>query len=244
MFGWLLSGLLVSLSLFPLSSYRPPTRSCLYRHSTLHPAKMFSTLLTLALVLAPVFNGVLADFTVWAPSTVAQCEQFSFAWDSTAFPIDAALVNPQDPCGDFLQDYGSNNWGNSLNVTAAVPAGTSIQLSLVDSQDNEAWSGVITVTGSSDASCLGASSSSGASSGASSTASSTSSTASGTTLVVTPGSDAKASSTSASSSATSASPSAPVGAVGSGPGSNGASRQVAVPLMILGAAFTGLLLSL
>ncbi|PBK75699.1 hypothetical protein ARMSODRAFT_403086 [Armillaria solidipes] len=201
---------------------------------------MFSTFLTLALVLAPVFNGVLADFTVWAPSTVAQCEVFSFAWDSTAFPIDAALVNPQDPCGDFLQDYGSNNWGNSLNVTAAVPAGTSIQLSLVDSKDNEAWSGVITVTGSSDASCLGASSSSGASA----TASSTSSTASGTTLVVAPGSDAKASSTSASSSATSAGPSAPVGAVGSGPGSNSASRQIAAPLMIFGATFTGLLLSL
>ncbi|PBL03574.1 hypothetical protein ARMGADRAFT_911912 [Armillaria gallica] len=192
---------------------------------------MFSTLLTLALVLAPAFNGVLADFTVWAPSTVAQCELFSFAWDSTAFPIDAALVNPQDPCGAFLQDYGSNNWGNSLNVTAAVPAGTSIQLSLVDSNDNEAWSGVITVTGSNDASCLGASSSSGASA----TASSTSSTASGTTL---------GSSTSAASSATSAGPSAPVGAVGSGPGSNGASRQIAAPLMILGATFTGLLLSL
>ncbi|KAK0500427.1 hypothetical protein EDD18DRAFT_827683 [Armillaria luteobubalina] len=225
--------------LVPLSSYRPPTRSCLYRHSTLHPAKMFPTLFNLALVLAPVFNGVIADFTVWAPSTVAQCEQFSFAWDSTAFPIDAALVNPQDPCGDFLQDYGSNNWGNSLNVTAAVTAGTPIQISLVDSNDNEAWSGVITVTGSSDASCLSGSSSSGASSTASSTAS-------GTTLVVTPGSDAKGSSTSssASSSATSAGPSAPVGAVGSGPGSNGASRQVAAPLMILGAMFTGLLLSL
>ncbi|KAK0223261.1 hypothetical protein IW262DRAFT_812762 [Armillaria fumosa] len=240
MFGSLAVWLAGFLVPFPLSSYRPPTRSCLYRHFTLHPAKMFPTLFTLALVL--VFNGVVADFTVWAPSTVAQCEEFSFAWDSTAFPIDAALVNPQDPCGDFLQDYGSNNWGNSLNVTAAVAAGTSIQISLVDSNDNEAWSGVITVTGSSDASCLGGSSSSGASS----TASSTSSTASGTTLVVAPGSDAKASSTStsASSSATSAGPSAPVGAVGSGPGSNGASRQVAAPLMILGATLTGFLLSL
>ncbi|KAK0204833.1 hypothetical protein DFS33DRAFT_1382724 [Desarmillaria ectypa] len=197
---------------------------------------MFSTFLTLALVLASVFNGVLANFAVYAPSTVAQCEVLSFSWDSTAMPIDAALVHPQDPCGDFLQDFGSNNWGNSLNVTAAIPAGTSIQLSLVDSNDNEAWSGVITVTESSDTSCLSASSSS-----ASSTLSST---ASGTTLIVTPGSNSKASSTSSSSSATSSGPSAPVGAVGSGPGSNGASRKVAAPLMILGATLTGLFLSL
>ncbi|KAK0469724.1 uncharacterized protein EV420DRAFT_58996 [Desarmillaria tabescens] len=196
---------------------------------------MFSTFLTLALVLAPVFNGVLADFNVYAPSTVAQCQVLSFSWDSTASPIDAALVSPQDPCGDFLQDFGSNNWGNSLNVTAAIPAGTSIQLSLVDSNDNEAWSGVITVTESSDASCLSASSSSSSASGVSA---SVSSTASGTT------SNAKASSTSSSSSATSAGPSAPVGAVGSGPGSNGASHQVAAPLMVLGATFTALLLSL
>ncbi len=47
--------------------------------------------------------------------------------------------------GHSSQDYGSNNWGNSLNVTAAVPAGTSIQLSLVDSNDNEAWSGVVSL---------------------------------------------------------------------------------------------------
>ncbi|KAG7451257.1 uncharacterized protein BT62DRAFT_410134 [Guyanagaster necrorhizus] len=202
---------------------------------------MFSTFLTFALVLNSIFNGVLADFTVYAPSAVPQCGLLSISWDSTAMPIDAVLVNPQDPCGNSIQDFGSNNWGNSLNATVIISAGTSIQVSLVDSNDDEAWSGVITVTESGDASCLSGDGVPSSSVSDVSVTSSTISTASGPTLVVTPGSNAKASST---SSATSADPSAPVGAVGSGSGSNGASRQVAAPLVILGAMFTGILLSL
>ncbi|KAJ4494854.1 hypothetical protein C8J55DRAFT_497788 [Lentinula edodes] len=217
---------------------------------------MFTTLVTVTLFAAAAINGAAAQLTIQTPS-MTTCEPVDLTWSSTTGPYNLIMVSPDDPCGDALVDLGDQD-GTSVSWTPNVAPGTQLELSLVDANDEEAWSGTITVAQGSDTSCVPADALAAASSSvaaASSSVSSSSADASsfvssisasvavtGTTLVVTGAATASASSASASSS------SGPVGAVGeNGPleaSSNGAMTLATTPIMVLSAVAGILVLSL
>jgi len=180
---------------------------------------MFSTLVTVALFIAPAIQGVLADFAINSPQLV-QCQPATISWEATKGPYNLIVVKASDPCGDALVNVGDFN-KTDITWTASIPAGTEVQLSLLDAEDNEAWSKTITVGSGSDASCLP-----GASASASSTPVAT--PANATPAVSTP-----------TDSADDSTPSdvAPVGAAnaGSNPFSSGAinARQASTPLLAI-----------
>ncbi|KAF8199590.1 hypothetical protein BJ912DRAFT_921992 [Pholiota molesta] len=126
---------------------------------------MFSTFLTVALLVAPAIQGVLADFAINSPDLV-QCKSAKISWQATKGPYNLIVVAASDPCGPALAEVGDFTT-TSMQWTANITAGTKVQLSLVDADDNEAWSNVITVGNNTDASCLlGAATGSALSSGA------------------------------------------------------------------------------
>ncbi|KAJ3869020.1 hypothetical protein EV359DRAFT_77094 [Lentinula novae-zelandiae] len=218
---------------------------------------MFTTLVTVTLFAAAAINGAAAQLTIQTPS-MTTCEPVDLTWSSTTGPYNLIMVSPDDPCGDALVDLGDQD-GTSVSWTPNVAPGTQLELSLVDANDEEAWSGTITVAQGSDTSCVPADALAAASSSsvaavstsvsfssadASSAVSSISASVAvtGTTLVVTGAATASASSASASSS------SGPVGAVGeNGPleaSSNGAMTLATTPIMVLSAVAGILVLSL
>jgi len=113
---------------------------------------MFSTLLTVALFVAPAIQGVFADFAISSPDLV-QCGTSKISWEHTKGPYNLIVVKASDPCGDALVDVGDFDT-TSINWKTTIKAGTQVQLSLVDADDNEAWSKTLTVGASNDASCL------------------------------------------------------------------------------------------
>ncbi|PPQ67482.1 hypothetical protein CVT25_006023 [Psilocybe cyanescens] len=113
---------------------------------------MFSTLLTVALLVAPAIQGVFADFAINSPDLV-QCKTSRISWEPTKAPYNLIIVKASDPCGDALVDLGDFN-KTFLDWPAKIKAGTVVQLSLVDANDQEAWSKNITVGANTDASCL------------------------------------------------------------------------------------------
>ncbi|KAF8825200.1 hypothetical protein HHX47_DHR7000304 [Lentinula edodes] len=92
-----------------------------------------------------------------------QCEPVDITWSSTTGPYNLIMVSPDDPCGDAL--YGKNHSirnsfpkkssffllsvdlgdqdGTSVSWTPNVAPGTQLELSLVDANDDEAWSGTV-----------------------------------------------------------------------------------------------------
>ncbi|PPQ65278.1 hypothetical protein CVT26_000238 [Gymnopilus dilepis] len=178
---------------------------------------MFSTLFTVALFVAPAIQGALANFAINSP-TLVQCQKAQISWEPTKGPYNLIVVKASDPCGDPLVDLGDFN-KTAITWTANIPAGTEVQLSLLDAEDNEAWSKTLTVGTSSDASCLH---------GASSAVSTPAATPVPSPAASTP-----------SDSAGDATPSDvdPVGAAnaGSNPFSNGAinARQASTPLLAI-----------
>ncbi|KDR76339.1 hypothetical protein GALMADRAFT_67518 [Galerina marginata CBS 339.88] len=188
---------------------------------------MFSTLLTVALFVAPAIQGVFADFAISSPNLV-QCGSSKITWEPTKGPYNLIVVKASDPCGDALVEVGDFHT-TSIDWKTSVKAGTQVQLSLVDADDNEAWSKTITVGASNDASCLSAAGTTPASStpGSAGTGGSTPSTPAGTT----PGADSSSSGIAA-----------PVGAANAGtnPFSNGAitASQASTPLLALAGLVT------
>ncbi|KAJ3893254.1 hypothetical protein GG344DRAFT_75138 [Lentinula edodes] len=217
---------------------------------------MFTTLVTVTLFAAAAINGAAAQLTIQTPS-MTTCEPVDLTWSSTTGPYNLIMVSPDDPCGDALVDLGDQD-GTSVSWTPNVAPGTQLELSLVDANDEEAWSGTITVAQGSDTSCVPADALAAASSSVAAVSTSISSSSAdassavssisasvavtGTTLVVTGAATASASSASASSS------SGPVGAVGeNGPleaSSNGAMTLATTPIMVLSAVAGILVLSL
>ncbi|KAH9481415.1 hypothetical protein JR316_0005941 [Psilocybe cubensis] len=189
---------------------------------------MFSTLLTVALFVAPAIQGVFADFAINSPNLV-QCKTSRISWEPTKAPYNLIIVKASDPCGDALVDLGDFN-KTFLDWPAKIKAGTVVQLSLVDANDQEAWSKNITVGASTDASCLSTNLAGSASSSVKPSA--------------TPASSSIASGTDSSDSS-STGLAAPVGAANAGtnPFSSGAisTSQATTPLLALAglvAAFT------
>jgi hypothetical protein len=198
---------------------------------------MFATLLTVTLFAAAALNGAAAqDLTIDTPQ-MTTCEPVDITWSSTQGPYNLIMVAPGE-C-DALVDLGDQD-GTSVTWTPDVAPGTQLELSLLDANNEEAWSGTITVQQGSNTSCVSSQALAAASSSASD-ASSVSIT--GTTLVVTGAATTEAASASASASSSIG----PVGAVGNnGPlsNSNGAMTHATSPVMILSAIAGILFLSL
>lgn len=114
---------------------------------------MFSTLFKLALLAAPA----LADFAISSPK-FTQCKEADISWAKTAGQqsYNLIIVNASNPCGDALADLGDHE-GTKISWKVALPAGLEVQLSLEDSNGDEAWSQTIKVADSDDASCVPAS---------------------------------------------------------------------------------------
>ncbi|KAH8117814.1 hypothetical protein DFH11DRAFT_860702 [Phellopilus nigrolimitatus] len=131
---------------------------------------MFATLLTATLVSVFSIQGALADFAIDTIS-LTQCGPAHVTWNASTPPYNLAVVPVDDPCNTILVDLGDHN-GTSMtwhNVT--VPSGTQVIFSLLDSADEEAWSGTMTVA-SGAANCLPAASSSALSAASSAVSSS------------------------------------------------------------------------
>jgi len=113
---------------------------------------MFSTFLTVALFLAPVFQGALAEFPVSTPDSLTQCGPGHVGWDPRTGPYHVFVVNPDDPCGEEIADLGETDktW---LDFTVSWAAGTKVQLYIEDATGDDAWSGALTI-GEGDGSCL------------------------------------------------------------------------------------------
>jgi len=110
---------------------------------------MYSTLITaVALFAAPAF----AAFAINSPD-LKQCETSRISWEKTEGPYNLIVVDAADPCGEPLIEVGDFE-NSSIQWKAVLPAGTIVQLSVADKNDDEAWSANITIAASNDASCL------------------------------------------------------------------------------------------
>lgn len=147
---------------------------------------MYSTLVSVALFSALAIQGALADFTVNTPEIV-QCEPTKLTWDSTgAQSYNVIIVPNSDPCNGVLADLGDHTV-NHITFTPTLKEGEQVMVSILDSNDDEGWSGVVTVQKGNDTSCIaGASSSVASSSTAKASSSAALSALAGTTLVVNP----------------------------------------------------------
>ncbi|CAA7267168.1 unnamed protein product [Cyclocybe aegerita] len=200
---------------------------------------MFSTLVTVALFVAPAIQGALADFAINTPA-LKQCQTSRISWEPTKGPYNLIVVKASEPCGDALVEVGDFT-KTFIDWKTTIPAGTEVQLSLVDADDDEAWSGKITVGASDDASCLKGAASASASSSAPAASSTTGSTSTSTT-------SSGSTSGSTSDDDSSSGDLTPVGAANAGTnpfGTSGAitARQASTPLLVLAglvAAFVSL----
>ncbi|KAJ8072389.1 hypothetical protein PM082_015948 [Marasmius tenuissimus] len=201
---------------------------------------MFATFITVALFAAASVRNV-AGYTLSTPQ-MTQCQDVTINVDGAKGSWNLIAVPAADTCnGNILADIGDHD-GNSVSWKVALPAGTKVVLTTIDGDEQEAWSGEITVGPSDDTSCIpeqllqDLTSSSASSSAAASTSAASSSSVAGDGTLVVPASPA---STSAYSSQATTTPiGGPVGGVASGPGSsnsNGASRQMTSSMLVLGA---------
>lgn len=198
---------------------------------------MFATFITVALFAAASISNV-AGYTISTPQ-MTQCQDATITVDGAKGSWNLIAVPASDVCeGNILADIGDHS-GNSVTWKVAVPAGTKLVLTTIDGDEQEAWSGEITVGPSDDTSCIPAELLPSASASSSSVASSTeatsssasaSSTAGAGTLYVPPPTNPKTSSPASSSPI-----GGPVGGVAAGPGSNSALRQSTTPMLVLGA---------
>jgi hypothetical protein len=112
---------------------------------------MFATLLTLALFAAPTLKGV-AAFSINTPELV-QCGSAHITWDASKGPYNLIVVDSADPCGPVIGDLGDHN-STSITWKVDIATGKSVMFSLEDADGEEAWSGIMKVAASTDASCL------------------------------------------------------------------------------------------
>jgi len=199
---------------------------------------MFSTLLKLALLAAPV----LADFAINSPQ-LTQCKDAKISWEGTKGPYNLIVVNSTDPCGDSVADLGDHD-DTQITWKVALPGNYKVQLSLEDANGDEAWSSIIEVEHSDDTSCLPASLKAAVVTDKTPTGSSPQA-ASGSTVVVTPTLTVGVSGSTSSDASPSAVGAANAGANPLGLG-NGAPtlRQASTPVMVLGAFAAVLVASL
>lgn len=114
---------------------------------------MYSTLFTTTLVFVLAALRVRAEFTVYTP-VLTQCKPATLNWDPASGPYDVIIVPSSDPCGDALVDLGDVGATTFQWSQVTIPAGTQVTISVLDSNDQEGWSGSVTVQPSDDNSCL------------------------------------------------------------------------------------------
>ncbi|KAF8737612.1 hypothetical protein AX14_012606 [Amanita brunnescens Koide BX004] len=114
---------------------------------------MYSTLICLALITATAAPGVLASFVINVPQ-LTQCQEIRITWSEGTPPYYLVAVDPEDPCGEPIIDFGAFN-STVCTWDTALPEHKKIQFYVEDSgEENEAWSKSLTVGASNDASCL------------------------------------------------------------------------------------------
>jgi hypothetical protein len=109
---------------------------------------MYSTFLSVALFAAPAF----AAFAINSPA-LKQCDTSRISWEPRNPPYNLIVVPASNRCGDALVEIGDFN-NTSVTWKTNIAAGTQVILSLVDADDEEAWSNEITIAASDDDSCL------------------------------------------------------------------------------------------
>ncbi|TFK20712.1 hypothetical protein FA15DRAFT_707842 [Coprinopsis marcescibilis] len=109
---------------------------------------MYSTLLAVALFVAPVFSA----YAVNNPDLV-QCQTARISWPHTTYQYNVIAVAADEPCGEPLVDIGDLT-ESFIDWQVNIPAGTVVQLSVADSGDAESWTRNLTVAASDDSSCL------------------------------------------------------------------------------------------
>ncbi|ETW83041.1 hypothetical protein HETIRDRAFT_439593 [Heterobasidion irregulare TC 32-1] len=136
----------------------------------------FTSLVAVALfVVAAVAQSTL---TVNTPANVVVCQPLQITWSGGTAPYFLSVLPGGDPSGSALEDFGQQT-GTSFTWTKVnQPVGTSLGLTLRDSNGLTAQSAPFTVNSGSDTSCLTASASaSGTASSASASGTSSSSAA-------------------------------------------------------------------
>ncbi|KAA1467516.1 hypothetical protein DENSPDRAFT_832592 [Dentipellis sp. KUC8613] len=166
---------------------------------------MFTSLVATALFVA----GALAQtFTVNTPSNAVVCQPLQISWSGGSGPFFLSVLPGADPTGAALEDFGQVNSSPFTWQAVNFPQGTSLGLTLRDSQGNTVQSAPFTVNPGSSTSCLNASGSSSAagstSAGASSAASSSSGASSAAPSTTAPASSAAVSTPASSAPASSA----------------------------------------
>jgi len=104
---------------------------------------MFATFLTLALFAASAITVRADDLSIGTPS-IKQCTPVNLSWKASKGPYNLIVVDPANPCTDVIVDLGDIN-GTSFSWTPKLKKGTKIQLSLQDANEDEGWSGPITI---------------------------------------------------------------------------------------------------
>jgi len=113
---------------------------------------MFTTLISSTLVLALAISGAQAAFSVNSPE-LTQCKDAKISWSKTSGPYNLIVVPNENPCEDIVADLRDHS-GTSVTWKVNVSAGRKVLFSVLDESGEEAWSEVITVKDSDDASCL------------------------------------------------------------------------------------------
>jgi len=108
---------------------------------------MYSTLFCLALLTATA-----ASFTIDDPQ-LTQCQDTTISWSEGTPPYYLVVVDPKDPCGEPIFDFGELH-STVTKWDVDMPENKEVKLYVEDSGPNEAWSKILTVGASDDASCL------------------------------------------------------------------------------------------
>ncbi|KAH9945149.1 uncharacterized protein BXZ73DRAFT_96139 [Epithele typhae] len=115
---------------------------------------MYSTLLSVALFSTLAIRGALADFNVDTPTVVA-CQDVQLKWDSDGSKsYDVAIVPADEPCGTVLVDLGDHTINHITWKNVTLKPDTTVMISVLSDND-EGWSGHVTVKAGNDTSCLG-----------------------------------------------------------------------------------------
>jgi hypothetical protein len=107
---------------------------------------MFRTFVTVALFFTVALQGALADFAVSTPEiTACKGGEVKVSWQAATAPYSVVVVPADDPCGDALLDAGDVDQTFTSFKVDNFKAGQKVQVSVMDANDEEGWSGVIEV---------------------------------------------------------------------------------------------------
>jgi len=111
---------------------------------------MFTKIVALSVALAASVTAVSID-----ASSLVQCASQILTVSGGSVPYYVAVLPAVNPCeSDSIAEF-HDVYGNTVDYIANLPQGTQVQLYVVDNDDQESWSRIITVGGSGDSSCVG-----------------------------------------------------------------------------------------